>query len=87
MSNQAYVQHDVQLFNSISRELDIAGCEAQLLGMGLQPCNRRNSIGSSSTTSTGSQMSNEEFEAFLSAALHEELVAACADAFLQNRQQ
>jgi hypothetical protein len=84
---QAYVQHDVQLFNCITMELDMACCEAQLLGMGLQSGNRRSSIGSASTTSTDSQMSNEEFEAFLSAALHEELVSACADAFLQNTQQ
>lgn len=74
MSEQSYTQQNNELFNSLVMELDMAGCEAQLGGMNLQR-GRRSSIGSSSSTSTGSYMSNDEFEDFLFAVLQQELAA------------
>jgi hypothetical protein len=84
MSEQALSQHSVQLFSQLVMELDMASCEAQLVGMGLQQSQRRSSIGSAS--STGSYMSNEEFEDFLLAALQEELAEQVADGFQVQQQ-
>lgn len=84
MSEQELSQHNVHLFSQLVMELDMAGCDAQLGGMGLQHPQRRSSIGSAS--STGSYMSNEDFEEFLLAALQEELAEQVADGFQAQQQ-
>lgn len=77
MSASGNSRHEMDLFNSLVMELNMASAQAQLGNINLES-GRCNSIASCSSSSCGSYTSNEEFEDFLFAVLHEELAAQAA---------